>query len=133
MVNMEGCISTKNYVYKCKTQCDKERYLKNLYFIYIAILSLKRDKLSFYFTSIALRFIQNISTTNAIDALHFVTVLPHYLNDAQKKQLEPLISAIDNLYYITFYKNNVASNNQIIAKLRDELSLKDKVLKGKQN
>lgn len=133
---MEECIdNTLNALnlsehYKCNDTFKRQQIMKSLFLAYISTLALKRDKLSYYYTMKCIKFIQNISTTNAIDALHFVTVLPHFLNECQKKQIQPLIDAIDNIYYVTFYKNSLVKNTDTISKLRDKITLKDKALKG---
>lgn len=133
---MEECktntdnISSISDHYKCHDTFKRQQILKTLFFAYISTLSLKRDKLSYYYFMRCVEFIKNIDKTNAIDALHFVTVLPHFLNECQKKHLQPLIDAIDNIYYVTFYKNSLSRNNDTIKNLRDEITLKDRALKG---
>lgn len=112
--------------YKKKLQA----YLKTIYFAYIARLSFLKDKLVFYYSIKAIQYIKDCDNINYIDALHFVTVVPQYLNDTQLKQIKPLLDAIDTTYYVNFYKQSITSNNTTIKKLKDDIALKDTYIKG---
>tara|TARA_Y100000389_G_scaffold139399_1_gene137149 strand:- start:1324 stop:2169 length:846 start_codon:yes stop_codon:yes gene_type:complete len=113
-----------------KSKCESHLKLKALIFGYIATLSLKRDKLVLYFSMKALKYIYNINSLNAIDALHFVTIIPHYMNECQTRQIQPLLDAIDTIYYVNFYKNNIVKNNKLVEKLREEITIKERALRG---
>tara|TARA_Y100000389_G_C17468644_1_gene528145 strand:+ start:4385 stop:5230 length:846 start_codon:yes stop_codon:yes gene_type:complete len=133
---MVSCINLTQSIFDYEKHQEYHRkkiqsaYMKSIYFSYIAKKTFLKDKLVFYYTTKAIQYIRNCNENNYIDALHFVTVVPHYLNETQLKQIKPLLDAIDTTYYVNFYKTSITSNNSKIIKLREEMVLKDTYIKG---